>query len=321
MKRSVYLMVLLALLLLAPFVAPALGLEYYIGFATRVIATMLIATSLNLLMGYGGMIALGHAGFVGVGAYVMVALMESGIESAWVLWAAAALGAAVVALVIGAICLRTRGVYFIMITLAFAQMLYYIVVSMRNLGGDDGYNLNARPLLGLGLDAGNERTLYLVVLIVSVLVFALINRLTQSRFGKTLVGMRDNEARMNALGYPTYRLRLQAFVLTAAIAGLGGAMLLTQNSFVSPSSMHWTQSAILVVMVVIGGLGHRYGAVVGAGIWLCLEETLRQYTEYWHWPLGALLILIILFAPQGICNVSLKKRSPNKPLAQEGKTA
>ena len=297
MKRSVYLMVLLALLLLAPFVAPALGLEYYIGFATRVIATMLIATSLHLLMGYGGMIALGHAGFVGVGAYVMVAL------------------------VIGAICLRTRGVYFIMITLAFAQMLYYIVVSMRNLGGDDGYNLNARPLLGLGLDSGNERTLYLVVLIVSVLVFALINRLTQSRFGKTLVGMRDNEARMNALGYPTYRLRLQAFVLTAAIAGLGGAMLLTQNSFVSPSSMHWTQSAILVVMVVIGGLGHRYGAVVGAGIWLCLEESLRQYTEYWHWPLGALLILIILFAPQGVCNVSLKKRSPNKPLAQEGKTA
>lgn len=291
----------LALLAAVPFLAPLWGLEYYLAFAMRLLVTMLIASSLNLLMGYGGMVALGHAGFVGVGAYAMVALLEAGVQSAWVLWAGATLSAALVALLIGAISLRTRGVYFIMITLAFAQMLYYVAVSLRRYGGDDGYNLAERPALGWGLDAGDDRVLYLVMLALCALIFAFMQRLTDSRFGKVLVGVRDNEGRMRALGYPTYLLQLQAFVLTAAVAGLGGALLLTQNAFVSPSSMHWSQSAVLIVMVVLGGLGHRFGGVVGAAVWLLLEENLRLYTEYWHWPLGLLLIGIILFAPQGIC--------------------
>jgi branched-chain amino acid transport system permease protein len=306
MNRSLSLsLALLALLAAVPFLAPLWGLEYYMAFAMRLLITMLIASSLNLLMGYGGMVALGHAGFVGVGAYAMVALLEAGVQSAWVLWAGAALSAALVALLIGAISLRTRGVYFIMITLAFAQMLYYVAVSLRRYGGDDGYNLAERPALGWGLDAGDDRVLYLVVLGLCALIFALMQRVTDSRFGKVLVGVRDNEGRMRALGYPTYLLQLQAFALTAAVAGLGGALLLTQNAFVSPSSMHWSQSAVLIVMVVLGGLGHRFGGVVGAAVWLLLEENLRQSTEYWHWPLGLLLIGIILFAPQGLCRFRL----------------
>lgn len=291
----------LALLAVFPLVAPALGLDYYVSFVMRLLITALIASSLNLLIGYGGLVALGHAGFVGVGAYAFVALVEAGVQSAWLLWGGGALAAAIAALLIGSISLRTRGVYFIMITLAFAQMLYYVAVSLRAYGGDDGYNLTARPELGLGLDAGNDRVLYLAVLTVAALVMVLLHRVTESRFGKALVGIRDNEARMRALGYPTYWLKLQGFVLTAAIAGLGGAMAITQNAFVSPSSMHWSQSAILIVMVVLGGLGHRLGGIVGAMVWVVLEESLRQYTEYWHWPLGALLIGIILFAPQGLC--------------------
>jgi branched-chain amino acid transport system permease protein len=306
MKRSLLIPVMvLALLATVPWLAPLLGLEYYISFAMRLLITMLIASSLNLLMGYGGMVALGHAGFVGVGAYVLVALVEAGVRSAWGLWAGAMVGAALVALLIGAVSLRTRGVYFIMITLAFAQMLYYVAVSLRRYGGDDGYNLSERPALGWGMDASDDRVLYLVVLALCALLLAAMHRLIDSRFGKALVGIRDNEGRMRALGYPTYALQLQAFVLTAAIAGLGGALLVTQNAFVSPSSMHWSQSAVLIVMVVLGGLGHRLGGIVGAAVWMLLEENLRQATEYWHWPLGLLLIGIILYAPQGLCRLRL----------------
>lgn len=292
--------VLFALLAALPLLAPVLGLEYYIGFATRLLITMLIAASLNFLMGYGGMVALGHAGFAGVGAYTMVAMIEAGAQSAWLMWGGAALAAAAAALIIGAVSLRTRGVYFIMITLAFAQMLYYVAVSLRAYGGDDGYSLAERPLFGFGLDAGDDRVLYWAVLAVVALLFAFLHQLVDTRFGHAMTGIRDNENRMRALGSPAYLLKLQAFVLTAAIAGIGGAMMMTQNGFVSPSSMHWSQSAILIVIVVLGGLGHRWGGVLGAAVWVSLEELLRQLTEYWHWPLGALLIAIILFAPEGL---------------------
>jgi len=291
-----------------PAVAPHFGLDYYTGFVMRMLIVMLIATSLNYLMGYGGLVALGHAGFVGVGAYALVAMTEAGITNAWALWGGAMLAAAVAAVLIGAVSLRTKGVYFIMITLAFAQMLYYLAVSLRVYGGDDGYNLYSRPVLGFGLDAADDATLYWVVLAVCAGCFLFFHRSVGSRFGQALVGIRDNESRMMALGYPVFLLKLQAFVIAAAVAGLGGALMVTQNSFISPSSMHWSQSAVLIVIVVLGGLGHRWGGVIGAAVWVSLEETLRMSTEYWHWPLGALLIAIILFAPEGLG--TLFHRSP-----------
>ena len=249
-------------------------------------------------------VALGHAGFMGVGAYAVVVLSDAGWGSAWGMWAAAVGFAALTALLIGAVSLRTKGVYFIMITLAFAQMLYYVFVSLRSYGGDDGYSLMARPALGMGLDMADEATLYWVVLAIVAALLWWLDRAAGSRFGTALVGIRDNEIRMRALGYPVYLLQLTAFVVAGAIAGLAGALLATGNSFVSPSMMHWTQSATLIVMVIIGGLGRRWGGPVGAAVWLALEEALKLHTSHWHMPLGLLLIATALYAPKGLAALS-----------------
>ncbi len=291
----------LTALIVFPFIAESLGLDYYAGFFIRLMIAMMIATSLNFLAGYGGMIALGHAGFIGIGSYAMVALVEAGIDSIWVLWIGAMLISAVAAFLIGLVVLRTRGIYFLMITLAFAEMVYYIAVSLRMYGGDDGYILSTPLQFGFGQDSGNINVLYGVVLAVFVLSLALFFGMVESRFGKAIIGIRDNETRMRALGYPTMRLRLQAFVICSAVAGLGGAMMMTQNGFISPTTIQWTHSAELLVVVALGGMGYRWGAVVGAGLWGVLVEFLPQYTEYWHWPLGVLVIAIILFAPHGLC--------------------
>nr|WP_315428256.1 branched-chain amino acid ABC transporter permease [uncultured Albidiferax sp.] len=291
--------VLLALALF-PLVAVPLGLDFYVGFVRRMLVFALAAASLNFIMGFGGMVALGHAGFVGVGAYTVVVLTDAGVASAWLVWGAAMLFAALAAALVGAVSLRTKGVYFIMITLAFAQMLYFVFVSLRSYGGDDGYSLPMRPGLGLGLDVMHEPTLYWVVLALVAVALWWLDRATGSRFGTALIGIRDNETRMRALGYPVYLLQLVAFMLAGAMAGLAGALLATGNSFVSPSMMHWTQSATLIVMVVIGGLGRRWGGPVGAVVWLALEEALKLNTDYWHLPLGVLLIATALYAPKGL---------------------
>ncbi|MET0210231.1 MAG: branched-chain amino acid ABC transporter permease, partial [Burkholderiaceae bacterium] len=229
--------------------------------------------------------------------------------SAWLMWPAAALAGGVVAALIGLVALRTRGVYFIMTTLAFAQMLYFVAVSLRKYGGDDGYTLMARPALGLGIDLGNETNFYLVVLVVVALLLAWLQRATRSRFGHALMGIRDNETRMRALGYPVFRLQLAAFAIAGAIAGLAGALLAGGNGFISPATMHWTQSATLLVMVVIGGLGRSWGGPVGAVVWLVLEETLKQSTEHWHLPLGLLLIAVALWAPRGLAALSRTRKA------------
>ena len=307
--RFVLPLVLLVALAAFPLVAPLFGMEFYIGFVRRVLIMALAAASLNFILGFGGMVALGHAGFIGVGAYTVVAFADAGVMSAWVLWPMAALVAGLVAALIGTVALRTRGVYFIMTTLAFAQMLYFIAVSLRTYGGDDGYTLPARPTLGLGIDLGNESTFYWVVLVLVALALAWMHRATRSRFGHALMGIRDNETRMRALGYPVFRIQLVAFAIAGAVAGLAGALLAGGNGFISPGAMHWTQSATLVVMVVIGGLGRSWGGPVGAAVWLLLEEMLKQYSEYWHLPLGLLLIAVALWAPKGLAALSRKTKA------------
>lgn len=291
---------MLALLALFPLLAPAFGLDYYVGFVRRVLIMAIAATSLNFIVGYGGMAALGHAGFIGVGAYTVVALVDAGFSSAWLAWSGALLVAAVAAALIGAVSLRTRGVYFIMITLAFAQMLYYLAVSLRIWGGDDGYGLYVPLQMGAWLDGAHPHVFYWVVLALAALVFAAFSRVAHSHYGYALRGIRDNETRMVALGYPAYRLKLAGFVAAGAVAGLAGGLLASHNAFVSPSLMHWTQSALLLVMVVLGGRGRRWGAPLGVALWLSLEEALKMYTDYWHWPLGLLLLLVVFHAPQGL---------------------
>jgi len=305
--RFVAIALLLAALVAFPFVAPLFGLDFYIGFVRRVLIIALAAASLNFILGFGGMVALGHAGFIGVGAYTVVAFSDAGFTSAWLMWPAAALAGGVAAALIGLVALRTRGVYFIMTTLAFAQMLYFVAVSLRKYGGDDGYTLMARPVLAPGLDLGNETIFYLVVLAIVALLLGWLHRATRSRFGHALMGIRDNETRMRALGYPVFRLQLVAFAIAGAIAGLAGALLAGGNGFISPATMHWTQSATLLVMVVIGGLGRSWGGPLGAVVWLLLEETLKQSTEHWHLPLGLLLIAVALWAPRGLAALSRRK--------------
>jgi branched-chain amino acid transport system permease protein len=298
-----------ALLAGFPFVAPALGLDFYVGFVRRAMIFAIAAASLNFILGFGGMAALGQAGFVGVGAYALVAGFDGGLRSMWLLFPLAMIVAALMSAAIGAVALRTRGVYLLMSTLAFAQMLYFIAVSLRVYGGDDGYSLSERPSAGLGLDTADEATFYWIVLVLLVAAMLFFNTVVAGRFGRALAGVRDNEVRMRAMGYPVFRVKLIAFVVSGAVAGLAGALLVTHNDFISPSSMHWTQSATLIVMVVIGGVGLRWGGPLGAFVWIGLEELFKQFTEYWHLPLGVLLIAIVFVAPRGLASLKLPRKT------------
>jgi len=297
----------LALLLAFPLAAQALDQQFYIGFASRILIFALAATSLNLIVGFGGMVSFGHAAFFGVGAYAVAILMRHGIAPAIFSWPIAVATAALCALLVGAISLRTRGVYFIMITLAFAQMLYYLFVSLKAYGGDDGLSLVRRSSLGLGLDLKSDITFYYVVLALFVAVMLALHRLVNARFGRALQGIRENEARMEAIGFPVFRYKLIGFTLAGAIAGLAGALLANQNGFVSPNLMHWTQSGSLLVMVILGGVGYLYGGALGAVVLLLLEEMLSGYTVHWQLALGVLLLAVVLRAPNGLASLFQKE--------------
>lgn len=298
-----------------PWLAPALGLEYYVDFVRRILIVSMAALSLNFLIGRAGLVALGHAGFVGVGAYAVVAMVEGGFSNAWLIWLVAFVAGLLISGLIGLVAVRTQGVYFIMITLAFAQMLYYLAVSLRAYGGDDGYTMYAPLQLWQGTDAqGNW--LYTLVLLALVAIFLVLSRIERSYLGRALEGIRDNETRMKAMGYPSFQLKLLAFALAGGIAALSGALLATQNLFVSPSLMQWNQSALLIVMVVIGGIGLRWGAPLGVAVWLTLEELLKQHTDYWHAPMGLLLVAVVFLAPKGLAAFFAKKNSNHR---KEGK--
>lgn len=299
---------LLAVLAALPLVASALGEAFYVGLATRILIFALAATSLNLILGFGGMVSFGHAAFIGIGAYAVGILMQQGVVSAWIAWPAAVLASALFALVVGAISLRTRGVYFIMITLAFAQMLFYLMVSVKAWGGEDGLSLAGRSVLGGGFDLGDDTRFYYVVLALFVLAFLAIQRLLNARFGHVLQAIRENETRMLAIGFPVYRYQLAAFTLAGGLAGLAGALLANQSSFVSPSLLQWNQSGLLMVMVILGGVGHLWGGFIGAVVFLLLEEVLAAYTIHWQFVLGAVLLLVVLAAPRGLAG--LLRREP-----------
>ena len=303
-------LVLLALIAL-PFVANVFGEAFYIALATRILIFALAATSLNLILGFGGMVSFGHAAFLGVGAYTVVILSQMGVVDAWVAWPTAMVVAGLFALLIGAVSLRTQGVYFIMITLAFAQMMYYLVVSFKAYGGDDGMSLPARSRIGF-LDMSNDAHFYYVTLLACVVVLVLIARVLNARFGHVLQAIRENEVRMQSLGYSVFRYKLCAFVMSGSLAGLAGALLANQSGFVSPAMMQWSQSGMLMMMVILGGVGHLYGGVWGAIVFLLLEETLSHFTIHWQLGLGALLLMVVLLLPNGLTSALThlrKKRS------------
>ena len=306
------LIAVLVVLLAFPLVMSAIDQSFYIGFAARVLIYAMAAASLNLVLGYGGMVSFGHAAFFGAGAYVVGILSFEGVRSLWIAWPAAILVAALAALVIGAISLRTRGVYFIMITLAFAQMMYYVLVSMKSYGGDDGLSLPGRST-GIGLDLRNEFVWYYLVLALLIGVLYLLHRLLRSRFGRVIEAIRENEARATAIGYPVYRYQLLCFVVSGAIAGLAGALIANQTGYVGPASLHWIQSGTLMIMVILGGVGRFWGGPVGAVVLLTLEEILSgspllgPYALNWQLPVGVILLAVVLLAPRGIAGAFAKK--------------
>ena len=292
-----------AMLVLLPIAALAAGQPFYLVFAARVLIYALIASSLNLLIGYGGMVSFGHAAFVGAGAYTVAVLMPMGIGSAWLLWPAALLAGALLALAIGAICLRTSAVTFIMMTLAFAQMAYYLVLSLQVLGSDDGLALPKRPSLGV-LDLGGDTAFYYVALAVLLAGLLAMRALLNAPIGRALQGIRDNQTRMEALGFATYRLKLLVFVIAGAAAGLGGGLLASLNGLVGPNLFNWTESGLLMVMVILGGAGRLIGGALGAAVLLAAEELIAEHTIHWPLGIGVLLLAIVLFAPQGLAGLA-----------------
>jgi branched-chain amino acid transport system permease protein len=310
MKKLIFVAVLLCAF---PLAMHALDQHFYIAFATRVLIYAMAAASLNLVLGYGGMVSFGHAAFFGAGAYVVGIFAAEGVRSLWIAWLAAILVAALAALLIGAISLRTRGVYFIMITLAFAQMMYYVFVSMKAYGGDDGLSMPGRST-GLGLDLRNDFVWYYLVLVLLIVILYLLHRLLRSRFGRVIEAIRENETRATAIGYPVYRYQLLCFVISGAIAGLAGALIANQTSYVGPALLHWVQSGTLMIMVILGGVGRFWGGPVGAAVLLALEELfsgsplLGAYSLHWQLPVGIILLAVVLFAPRGISGAFAQKR-------------
>jgi branched-chain amino acid transport system permease protein len=298
--RNVVTAALLIALALLPVYAQIAHAPFLLTLFTRIVILALAAVSLNLILGFGGMMSFGHAAYLGIGGYAVGILAFEGVSSGFVQWPVALLSSALFALVIGALSLRTRGVYFIMITLAFAQMAYYIVSGIARYGGDDGLTIYKRSQFIAPLNLSNKVQFYYVCLVLLFASIYLVWRLVNSRFGMVIQGARSNDTRMRAIGFPTYRYKLTCFVIAGTLCGLSGALLANNTDFVSPSVMYWTRSGDLIIMVVLGGMGSVAGPVFGAVALLLLEETLSGITEFWQIILGPMLLLVVLFARGGI---------------------
>ncbi|GLH78693.1 branched-chain amino acid ABC transporter permease [Bradyrhizobium sp. SSBR45G] len=297
---SVVAALVVAGLVLLPVYSNLSGNIFILTLFTRIVILALSAVSLNLIMGYGGMMSFGHAAYLGIGGYAVGILAQEGIGSGWAQFAVAIAVSALYALVIGALSLRTRGVYFIMITLAFAQMAYYVASGLSRYGGDDGLTVYKRSDFGGLINLGNRVQFYYLCLFCLLAVVVLVWRIVNSRFGLVLQGLRSNEQRMQAIGFPSKRYKLACFVIAGMLCGLSGALLANNTDFVSPAVMYWTRSGDLMVMVILGGMGTLLGPVVGAVAFLVLEEVLSQITEYWAIIMGPLLLLVVLFGRGGI---------------------
>jgi branched-chain amino acid transport system permease protein len=293
----------LLVLALVPPIAGLLDQPFYVDLFTRIVIFAIAAISLDLILGYGGMVSFGHAAYLGIGSYTVGILTYYGVTNGFLQFFAAIAGAAIVALLIGFVSLRTSGVYFIMITLAFSQMIYFLCESLNQFGGDNGLNIAGHSNFAGLLDLDNGTTLYYLAFACLVLCLLLGSRLVESRFGMVLRGTMSNARRMEALGFPAFRYRLTAFVIAGAVGGLAGALLANQTLFLSPAIMHWTRSGEIMMMVILGGIGTLFGPVLGAVAYLLLENVLSGLTAHWQAVLGPLLVLLVLFSRGGILGV------------------
>jgi branched-chain amino acid transport system permease protein len=312
--RLLFPLAALALLIALPFLAQAAGQPALVTFATRMMILGLAASALNIALGFGGLISLGHAAFYGVGAYAAGILtthaaagsrflgLIPGSDQLLVNMGAALLASGLAAAVIGALALRTSGIQFIMITLAFAQMFFFFFVAMKAYGGDDGLSLRRRNQL-FALNMRDDATFFYVTLIVLVAWLGVCARLLHSRFGLILGGIRQSERRMQAIGVNTFRYRWLAFVISGMGAGLAGALMANLGRFVSPDMMHWTTSGELLIMNVLGGAGTILGPALGAFALIGFEAVLAGCTEHWQIILGPLLVLMVLAFRGGLARI------------------
>jgi len=302
---------LVAVAVLVPVVANATDNSFYVGFVSRVMIVAIAASSLNLLVGYGAMVSFGHAAYFGMGAYavLMVAqaagpLLPEWARTLWVAWPLAMLAAGVLALLVGLVSVRVEQVYFIMITLGFGQMVYYLAIGLEVFGSDNGMPLTSRAPTGIaGFSLASDTQLYYVVLVLCVLVHLGLRVLVHSRFGLIYRGVAVNEERMQAIGFPVLRYRLVAFVIAGAFAGLSGALMAEQNRYVAPHMLEWMMSGELLVTLLLGGAGHLLGGIYGAVVMLGLKELLSAYTAYWHAVIGVLIIALVYFGNNGIAGL------------------
>ena len=316
---------MMVLLLVVPLVFYYTGNAFYLDLATRLVILAIAAVGLNFVLGFGGLISFGHAAFLGLGAYAVGIPAYHEIYGGWDAVASTngffhfglAIGVgALFALFTGAISLKVKGVHFIMITMAFAQMIYYLIMSIEEYGGDDGLVIDMRsefPLISLD----DPIQFFLIAFTSLALIMWLVHLMVNSRFGMVLRGSKGNEARMVSIGYPTYRYRLVAYVISGAICGYAGALLGNFTAFISPEMMDWSRSGNLMFMVTLGGVATIFGPVWGAIAFIVLEEILSGYTIYWHLPFGLMLVLVVMFSRGGI---SALLRGKEEPVYQEPET-
>ena len=288
----------LAGLALVPLYAWVIGSLYPLTLFGRILVFVLAALGLNIALGFGGMVSLGHAMYVGLGAYAVGILSAVGVTSGAVHLAAALVATTLISLPVGWIALRTQGIAFIMITLAFAQLFFYVFVSLRMFGGDDG--LSIQQLSNFGALTGNKYAIYISLWVTVVVTVWLSQRLVASRFGLVLRATVANDKRVNAVGTPSLPYRLTAYVISAQVCALAGYFLANLTGFVSPAYMSWTLSGELIVMVLLGGSGTVFGPVVGAVAFLLMEEGIKAYTDRWALFLGPIIVLIVVFLRKGI---------------------
>ncbi|MGE0744032.1 MAG: branched-chain amino acid ABC transporter permease [Rhodospirillales bacterium] len=297
--RTIFLAIGFLLLALVPPIATALDQPFYLSLFERIMIFAIAAVSLDLILGYGGMVSFGHAAYLGLGGYAVAISAHYGIANGFIQFPIAILGSALVACLIGAISLRTSGMYFIMITLAFTQMLFFLGVSLEEYGGDDGINTDRSEFARL-IDLYDPWTLYYFVFAWLALIAFLSWRLVNSRFGMVIRGAHSNETRMQAIGFPTYRYKLAAFAIAGAMCGVAGALLANVTEFVTPEYMHWFRSGEIMVMVLLGGMGTLFGPLFGAVAFLLMEEILKGITQHWMIIFGPLLVLLVIFARGGL---------------------
>lgn len=299
-RRFVLPAAIFVVLALLPIAAALSGQQYLVDLATRVIVFGVAAVALDFLVGYGGLISFGHAGFIGLGAYAVGILSAHGFGDALLALPTAIVASMLFAWLTGIVCLRTKGVYFIMITLAFGQMIFFVATSLAPYGGDNGLTIAARnTFAGLAI-MKDDRAFYYVTLLCLLATYLFCRALVASRFGRVLRGGKENATRMATIGFTVRRFQLVAYIIAGGLGGLSGFLLANSTEFVSPAYMSWQQSGELIVMVILGGLGTLHGAILGTAAYLVIEEWLSGVTENWQVIFGPLLVLTVLFARGGL---------------------